>query len=366
MRKSPGTSSTPPAGRQRSCRPVSRTPRGTPSICPARYLVRARLFRLTDDEHVLAAVVHHIAADGWSVTPLVTDLGRAYADRCAGRVPAWTPLPVQYADYSLWQRAQFGAFDDSDSRIAAQLAYWRDALAGMPERIDLPTDRPYPLMTDQRGATMPVDWPAELQRQVARTAHEHNATMFMVVQAALLALLSKLSASSDVAVGFPIAGRRDPALDELVGFFVNTLVLRVDLERGPDRRRGLGPGAGTQSGRVRQPGRAVRSPRRATEPDAVSGAPPVDPGRAGVAEPRRPRRQFFGSRDGLGRCPGQASARGHPHRPNGCRISRWPSGGPRPVSRPVSAGRWNSAPTCSRRRDHRDVDRPVAAGADLH
>ncbi len=195
--------------------------------------VRARLFRLSEDEHVLTAVLHHVAADGWSVIPLVTDLGRAYANRCAGHGPDWAPLPVQYADYTLWQRAQFGDLDDSRSRIATQLAYWRDALAGLPERIELPTDRPFPLMADQRGATMTVDWPAELQRQVARVAREHNATTFMVIQAALLTLLSKLSASSDVAVGFPIAGRRDPALDDLVGFFVNTLVLRADLAGDP-------------------------------------------------------------------------------------------------------------------------------------
>ena len=121
----------------------------------------------------------------------------------------------------------------ADSRIAAQLAYWDDALAGMPERLQLPTDRPYPPVADYRGATVAVDWPAELQQQVARVAREHNATSFMVMQAALAVLLSKLSASSDVAVGFPIAGRRDPALDELVGFFVNTLVLRVDLAGDP-------------------------------------------------------------------------------------------------------------------------------------
>ena len=103
----------------------------------------------------------------------------------------------------------------------------------MPERLQLPTDRPYPLVADQRGATVDVDWPAELQQQVARVAREHNATSFMVMQAALAVLLSKISASSDVAVGFPIAGRRDPALDELVGFFVNTLVLRVDAAGDP-------------------------------------------------------------------------------------------------------------------------------------
>ena len=121
----------------------------------------------------------------------------------------------------------------ASSRIAAQLAYWHDALVGMPEHLQLPTDRPYPPVADYRGATVAVDWPAELQQQVARVAREHNATSFMVIQAALAVLLSKLSASSDVAVGFPIAGRGDSALDELVGFFVNTLVLRVDLAGDP-------------------------------------------------------------------------------------------------------------------------------------
>ncbi|WP_157011704.1 condensation domain-containing protein, partial [Mycobacterium celatum] len=102
--------------------------------------------------------------------------------------------------------------------IAAQLAYWQDVLVGLPERLQLPTDRPYPPVADHRGASVAVEWPAELQQRVARVAREHNATSFMVVQAALVVLLAKLTASSDVAVGFPIAGRRDPALDELVGF----------------------------------------------------------------------------------------------------------------------------------------------------
>ena len=155
-------------------------------------------------------MVHHIAADGWSITPLVADLGVAYASRCAGRAPGWAGLAVQYVDYTLWQRAQFGDLDDSHSRIAAQLAYWQDALAGMPERLELPTDRPYPPVADQRGASVAVDWPAELQQRVREVAREHNATSFMVVQAALAVLLAKLSASSDVAVGFPIAGPRRP------------------------------------------------------------------------------------------------------------------------------------------------------------
>ena len=170
--------------------------------------LRARLFRVGDDEHVLVAVVHHIAGDGWSMQPADCVIwGWRMRARCAGRAPDWAPLPVQYVDYTLWQRAQLGDLADADSLIAGQLAYWQEALAGMPERLVLPTDRPYPAVADQRGASVAVDWPAELQQRVAQVAREHNATSFMVVQAALAVLLSKLSANSDVAVGFPIAGR---------------------------------------------------------------------------------------------------------------------------------------------------------------
>ncbi|NKZ11529.1 amino acid adenylation domain-containing protein [Mycolicibacterium septicum DSM 44393] len=193
----------------------------------------ARLFRVSENEHVLVAVVHHIAGDAWSFAPLARDVAVAYGSRCDGRAPEWSPLPVQYADYTLWQREQLGELSDPESRIAGQLAYWQDALAGLPDRLELPTDRPYPAVADHRGAVVEVAWPAELQRRVAAVARENNATGFMVVQAALAVLLSTLSASSDVAVGFPIAGRNDPALDELVGFFVNTLVLRVDLADDP-------------------------------------------------------------------------------------------------------------------------------------
>ena len=140
--------------------------------------LRARLFRVADDEHVLVAVVHHIAADGWSITPLVRDLGVAYASRCAGQAPGWAPLPVQYVDYTLWQRAQLGDLDDSDSPIAAQLAYWEQALAGMPERLVLPTDRPYPPVADQRGAGVAVEWPAELQQRVRGVAARAQCDQF--------------------------------------------------------------------------------------------------------------------------------------------------------------------------------------------
>ncbi|MGW9181621.1 condensation domain-containing protein, partial [Agromyces sp. NPDC055658] len=190
--------------------------------------LRAWLFRVAEDDHVFVAVVHHIAGDGSSVGPLVRDLGVAYASRCAGQAPDWVPLPVQYVDYTLWQREYLGDLADPGSRIAEQVAYWENALAGMPERLVLPTDRPYPVVADYRGASVTVDWPAQLQQLVARVAREHNATSFMVIQAALAVLLAKTSASSDVAMGIATAGRNDPALDALVGCFVNTLVLRVD------------------------------------------------------------------------------------------------------------------------------------------
>ena len=195
--------------------------------------IRAQIYSVGPDQHVVGIVVHHIAFDGWSRAPMVRDVGEAYRARRQGRAPEWAPLAVQYVDYTLWQRAQLGDLDDRHSPIAAQLDYWQEALAGMPERLDLPTDRPYPPVADYRGATVAIDWPAELQQQIRLLARAHNATTFMVIQAALAVLLAKVSASSDVAVGFPIAGRRDPALDELVGFFVNTLVLRVDVAGDP-------------------------------------------------------------------------------------------------------------------------------------
>ncbi|WP_261899901.1 condensation domain-containing protein, partial [Mycobacterium marinum] len=119
------------------------------------------------DEHVLVCVVHHIAGDGWSMTPLARDLGVAYAARCAGCVPGWAPLAVQYGDYTLWQRARLGDLADEGSPIAAQLAYWQRVLAGMPERLALPTDRPYPPVADHRGGRVGIDWSVGLQQQIA-------------------------------------------------------------------------------------------------------------------------------------------------------------------------------------------------------
>ncbi|MFC9297295.1 amino acid adenylation domain-containing protein [Streptomyces sp. NPDC057010] len=195
--------------------------------------LRLSLFEVGEQDHVLLILLHHIAGDGWSTPLLARDLTRAYAARSAGGAPDWAPLPVQYADYTLWQRAALGSADEDGSVLASQLAHWKDALAGLPEEIALPTDRPRPAAATYRGGLVPVEIPAALHAALAGVARDRQASLFMVVQAAFAALLHRLGAGDDIPMGTPIAGRTDDALEELVGFFVNTLVLRTDVSGDP-------------------------------------------------------------------------------------------------------------------------------------
>ncbi|WP_079086127.1 non-ribosomal peptide synthetase, partial [Streptomyces silvensis] len=181
-------------------------------------LLRARLVRVADDEHVLVLAVHHIVTDGWSGAVLGRDLGELYAAALEGRAPALPALPVRYTDYAAWQRSRTDVAD-------AHLAHWREVLSGL-EPLELPTDRPRPAVRTRDGALVTFHLPAALTERLRATGRDADATLYMTLLTACQILLSRWAAQEDVAVGTVTAGRERPELDDLVGMFVNTLVLR--------------------------------------------------------------------------------------------------------------------------------------------
>uniref|UniRef100_UPI003F4A428F amino acid adenylation domain-containing protein n=1 Tax=Nocardia sp. bgisy118 TaxID=3413786 RepID=UPI003F4A428F len=192
--------------------------------------LRLRLFRIAADEHVLVVVVHHIGADGFSMGPLARDVLAAYAARSHGVVPDWTELPVQYADYTLWQRERLGSPDDPESLLTAQLDYWTTTLKGLPDRLELPADRPRPAIPSLRAGTVLRTLDAESAAALDELGRTHQSSLFMVLHAALAALFARLSGTPDIAIGTPVAGRGAAELDDVVGMFVNTVVLRTEID----------------------------------------------------------------------------------------------------------------------------------------
>ncbi|MBV9111120.1 MAG: AMP-binding protein, partial [Gemmatimonadetes bacterium] len=196
-------------------------------------LVRARLFRLEAEEHVLLVTMHHAVTDGWSVDVLYRELGALYAAFTEGRESPLAPLPVQFADYAAWERAV------AESSRDRELAWWRAKLAGAPALLELPTDRPRPAVLTYRGARESVRFSAETAARIEALGRAGGASLYMVLLGAFQVLLGRYAGVDDVVVGSPIAGRTRRELHDLIGFFTRTLVLRTDLSGDPAFREVL-------------------------------------------------------------------------------------------------------------------------------
>ncbi|HEX2642975.1 MAG TPA: condensation domain-containing protein, partial [Thermoanaerobaculia bacterium] len=197
--------------------------------------LRSTLLRLGPEEHVALFTMHHIVSDGWSMGVLVREVAAFYAAELEGRPAALPPLPVQYADFSRWQRDWLRG-----EVLETQLAYWRERLAGAPPALNLPADRPRSARTTGRGGLLPVHVPAATAAGLTALARQEGATLFMVLLAGWKALLHRYTGETDLLVGTAIANRNRAEIEGLIGFFVNTLVLRTDLAGAPDLATFLG------------------------------------------------------------------------------------------------------------------------------
>ncbi|HLL48050.1 MAG TPA: condensation domain-containing protein, partial [Longimicrobiaceae bacterium] len=198
-------------------------------------LFRALLLRLGAEEHVLVLCVHHVVSDGWSMGVLFGELSALYGAFARGEPSPLAELPIQYADYAVWQREHL-----SGEVLERQLAYWTRRLAGAPSLLELPTDRPRPAAQSFRGARLRFELPAGLVDALGELARREDATLYMVLAAAFQLLLSRWSGQEDLVVGTPVAGRTHPETEGLIGLFANTLALRGDLSGEPTFRELLG------------------------------------------------------------------------------------------------------------------------------
>ncbi|MCA1460448.1 amino acid adenylation domain-containing protein [Bradyrhizobium sp. NBAIM18] len=200
----------------------------TPFDLAAGPLVRGRLIRMAEGEHLFLLTQHHIVSDGWSIGVLMRELGALYRAFAAGKDDPLPPLAIQYPDYAVWQRQWL-----SGERLQRQVDYWREALADAPAVLELPTDRPRPPIRSLAGASLPIEIDVELASGIRRLSQSHGASAFMTVLAAWAVVLSRLSSQTDIVIGTPTANRNRPEIEGLIGFFVNMLAVRVDLSAEP-------------------------------------------------------------------------------------------------------------------------------------
>ncbi|HEX8127476.1 MAG TPA: amino acid adenylation domain-containing protein [Pyrinomonadaceae bacterium] len=198
-------------------------------------LLRGRLLKLDDENHVLVIVMHHIISDGWSVGVFVREVSEFYKANTAGHAPSLPELALQYADYAVWQREWL-----SGEVLDSQLQYWRGQLAGAPPLLELPTDRPRPNVQAFRGASMPIELPESLTKELKTLSRRAGVTLFMTLLAAFKVLLQRYTGQDDIIIGSPVANRQRREIEPLIGFFVNTLVLRTDLSGNPSFQELLG------------------------------------------------------------------------------------------------------------------------------
>jgi amino acid adenylation domain-containing protein/non-ribosomal peptide synthase protein (TIGR01720 family) len=206
----------------------------TPFDLEKDFLLRAKLLRLSDREHILLLTLHHIVADGWSLGILVQELSVLYEAIISEKTANLPPLPIQYADFAAWQR-QYLQADVLDT----QLNYWQQQLQGIPPLLALPSDRPRPPVQTLRGRSFGFTLSQKLTKKLMALSQQSNATLFMTLLAAFGILLSRYSRQEDLVIGTAIANRHRQELESLIGFFVNTLALRLDLKDSPSFREFL-------------------------------------------------------------------------------------------------------------------------------
>src|ERR1041385_4542236 len=224
-------SSLPKAERETKSRRLAKDEAQAPFELANGPLRRASLLRLGKQEHVLLLTMHHIISDGWSMGIFVRELSACYNAFAAGVEPRLPELPIQYADYAVWQREWL-----QGDVLQAQLQYWREQLAGSPHVLELPTDRPRPAVQTHRGALKQFQLKPELTRKLKELSRSEDVTLFMLLLAAWQVLLARYSGQNDVVVGTPIANRTRAEVEGLIGFFVNTLALRVEVRGGESFR----------------------------------------------------------------------------------------------------------------------------------